>query len=255
MGGRARRGRRGQLYLRETLSALVSERRRAGRDDFLSHMIVALDARFPAEEAHALAIDNAATFYLAGHETTANALAWTLFILSEQSDLQEQAAREAEQALAGGIEPGLIDRLPLLRRILEESLRLYPPAPRFDRQALAADRLSDHEVRPGDIVSIWPWIVHRHRGLWNDPDAFDADRWSEQRRAGRHRFQYLTFGGGPRVCVGMRFAQAEALTILACWLSACRFAPVPGRTVIPSGLVTSRPSGGLPLFVSHRTSS
>ena len=248
---RGLRGRRGQIYLRNTLSALVDERRRDSRDDFLSHMIAALNQRFPPDEARALAIDNAATFYLAGHETTATAITWTLYLLSEQPDLQAQAAVEARAALPA-IDGSLPERLPLLRRILEESLRLYPPAPRFDRQALAADELGEHEVRPGDLVSIWPWLVHRHRRLWDDADAFDADRWIEERRAGRHRFQYLPFGGGPRICVGMRFAMAEALTILAGWLAAYRFAPVPGRAVQPSGLVTLRPAGGLPLVVSRR---
>ena len=251
---RGRRGRRGQVYLRETLGAVVDDRRRGGYDDFLSGLIAALDSRFPPERAHSLAVDNAATFYLAGHETTANAITWTLYLLAEQPALQDDAAAEAQAALAAGDDdPGLPDRLPLLRRIVEESLRLYPPAPRFDRQAVAADRLGDHQVLPGDIVSIWPWILHRHRGLWDDPDAFDADRWTEANRAGRHRFQYIPFGGGPRVCVGMRFALAEALVVLAHWLAAWAFAPVPGRRVMPSGMVTLRPAGGLPLVLRARS--
>ncbi|TFI56736.1 cytochrome P450 [Sphingomonas parva] len=253
MTPKGRRGRRGQIYLRKTLAAVVEDRRRGGYDDFLSRMIEALDAQFPPEEARALAVDNAATFYLAGHETTANALAWALFLLSEQPDLQQAAAAEAREALATGEgDPGLPGRLPLLRRILDETLRLYPSAPRIDRQAVAADRLGEHDVRPGDIVSLWPWLIHRHRLLWEDPDAFDADRWTEARSAGRHRFQYLPFGGGPRVCVGMRMAVSEALTVLSHWLTAWRFAPVPGREVRASGLVTLRPAGGLPLRVTPR---
>ena len=88
--------------------------------------------------------------------------------------------------------------------------------------------------------------------MWDDPDAFDPGRWSEERRAGRHRFQYIPFGGGPRVCVGMRFALAEALTVLAYWLAGWRFAPVPGREVRMSGMVTLRPAGGMPLRVERR---
>ena len=250
---RGRAGRRGQLYLRETLAAVAEDRRRGGHDDFLAKLIAALDAKFPPEEARALAVDNAATFYLAGHETTANALTWTLFLLSEQPKLQEEVAAESAAALAAGEEDAhLPDRLPLLRRVLEESMRLYPPVPRFDRQAVAADELSGHEVRPGDLISIWPWLLHRHASLWDDPDAFDPSRWTESARAGRHRFQYIPFGGGPRVCVGMRFALAEALTVLAHWLSGWRFAPVPGRAVKPSGMVTLRPQGGLPLRLEPR---
>ena len=108
------------------------------------------------------------------------------------------------------------------------------------------------EVRPGDIVSIWPWLLHRHRKLWDDPDAFDPDRFTPEAKAGRHRFQYIPFGAGPRTCVGARFATIEALTILAHWLARWRFAPMPGRIVQLSGMVTLRPKGGLPLRLSRR---
>ena len=106
--------------------------------------------------------------------------------------------------------------LPRLRLFLSESLRLYPPVPRFDRQAIGPDRLGDGRSKPGDIISIWPWLLHRHRALWDDPDAFDIDRFAG--KGGRHRFQYLPFGAGPRTCVGAQFATAEALTLLAHWL-------------------------------------
>jgi cytochrome P450 len=251
---RGRRARRGQAFLRRTLSEVVEDRLPdGGPDDFLGRLIRALNARFGPDEARALAVDNAATFYLAGHETTANAIAWTLFLLSEQPDLQAKAAAEAAAALAGGeADAELPERLPLLRRILEESMRLYPPVPRFDRQAVAADRLGEHDVQPGDIVSIWPWLIHRHRALWDDPDRFDADRFRPEAKAGRHRFQYLPFGGGPRLCVGARFATSEALTVLAHWLRSWSFAPVPGREVRLSGMITLRPAGGLPLVLARR---
>jgi cytochrome P450 len=247
------RGRRGQIYLRRTLTEVVRERPRANPgDDFLGKLIAALHERFEPGEAEELAIDNAATFYLAGHETTANAVTWTLFLLAEQADLQDSAAEEAASALAAGADATLPDRLPLLRRIVDESLRLYPPAPRMDRQAISPDRLGEADVLPGDIVSIWPWLIHRSRRLWDDPDAFDADRFLPERKAGRHRFQYLPFGAGPRTCVGARFATAEALTILSHWLTAWRFAPTPGRNVQVSGMVTLRPKGGMPLSLSRR---
>ena len=250
---RTRRGRRGQLFLRGTLTAVVEERMPdGGPDDFLGRLIRALGERFAPDEARALAIDNAATFYLAGHETTANALTWTLFLLAEQPALQEQAAAEADEALAaGGDDAAMPERLGLLRAIIEESMRLYPPVPRFDRQAVADDRLGEVAIGAGDIVSVWPWLLHRHRRLWDEADAFEPGRFA----AGgpdRHRFQYLPFGGGPRVCVGARFATIEALTILACWLRRWRFAPMPGRQVRPSGMVTLRPAGGLPLRLSPR---
>jgi len=251
---RGRRARRGQAYLRQTLSEVVAGRLPdGGPDDFLGRLIRALNEKFPPEQARALAVDNAATFYLAGHETTANAIAWTLFLLSEQPALQDEAAAEARAALAAGADDaGLPERLPLLRRILEESMRLYPPVPRFDRQAVAADRIGEEEVQAGDIVSIWPWLLHRHRALWEDPDRFDAERFRPEAKAARHRFQYIPFGGGPRLCVGARFAASEALTVLAHWLSAWSFAPMPGREVRVSGMITLRPAGGLPLILKGR---
>jgi cytochrome P450 len=249
------RARHGQIYLRTTLEQVVRERLPdGGADDFLGRLIRGLNERFDPAEAASLAADNAMTFYLAGHETTANAVTWTLYLLSEQPEWQERLAAEAEAALAAGEGADLPDRLPLLRQVLEESLRLYPPAPRFDRQAVAADRLGEEDVKPGDIVSIWPWLLHRHEDYWDSPDVFDPDRFSPERRGGRHRFQYIPFGGGPRLCVGARFATAEALTILAFWLRAWRFAPAPapGREVRVHGMVTLRPGGGLPLVLSKR---
>ena len=254
VGSKGRAARRGQIYLRETLTRIVHERIADGRtDDFLGQLIHALHDRFEPEEALALAVDNAATFYLAGHETTANALTWTLFLLAEQPELQERACEEAVAALAAGADdPDLPDRLPLLRLILQESLRLYPPVPRLDRQAVEADRLGAYDVSPGDIISVWPWLLHRHRRLWDDPDAFDVERFAEGKPE-RHRFQYIPFGGGPRVCVGARFATNEALTILAHWLSGWRFSPMDGREVRVSGMVTLRPHGGMPLRLERRT--
>ena len=248
-----RRGLAGQRFLRETLGRLVADRLAEPRDDFLGGMIAALDDRFGREEAAELGLDNALTFYLAGHETTANAISWTLFLLAEQLELQDRVAEEARQAIAaGGADAKLPDRLPLLRRVVEEAMRLYPPVPRFDREAVGPDRLGDHDVSPGDIISIWPWLIHRHRALWDDPDAFDPDRFLPERKAALHRFQYIPFGGGPRVCVGMRFAMGEALTVLSHWLARWRFAPMPGRTVYPLATVTLRPEGGLPLRLLRR---
>ncbi len=246
---RGRAGKRGQIHLRRSLTDVVDDRW-AGRmsGDFLSGMIEALRDRYPAGEAKALAVDNAATFYLAGHETTANALGWSLFLLSAQPELQEALSEEARAALAGA-DDDVAERVPRLRMFLSESLRLYPPVPRFDRQAIGPDWLGDHPVELGDIVSIWPWLLHRHRRLWDDPDAFDMDRFAG--KGGRHRFQYLPFGAGPRTCVGAPFATTEALTLLAHWLSEWRFVDA-GHAVRPAGMVTLRPAGGLPLRIERR---
>ncbi|MBA3242186.1 MAG: cytochrome P450 [Acidobacteria bacterium] len=254
LSAKGRAGRRGQTFLRNTLGDLVRERRDGSSDDFLSKLIRALGERFDPDVAHALAVDNAATFYLAGHETTANAITWTLFLLAEQPELQERAAAEVREALAASeADTQIADQLPLLQMVIEESLRLYPPVPRFDRQAVAQDWLGNEEVAPGDIVSIWPWLIHRHKALWDNPDAFDQERFTTTAKSGRHRFQYLPFGAGQRVCVGARFATVEALTILANWLREWSFKPLPSRSVRMSGMVTLRPAGGLPLILQQRS--
>jgi cytochrome P450 len=252
IGPRGRRAHRGMRFLRHTLGEIVRERLAPGApDDFVTGVIRALMGQFPEDEALELAVDNAATFYLAGHETTANTTTWTLYLMSEQPELQERLAEEAKAALASGVDAELPGRLPRLRAVLEESLRLYPPVPRFDREAVAADMLGEHDIRPGDLMSIWPWIIHRHQKLWDYPDVFDAERFAGDKDH-RHRFQYLPFGAGPRTCVGARLATAEALTILATWLRRWRFAPIPERQVQVSGMVTLRPKGGLPLQMKRR---
>lgn len=241
-------GQRGQKVLRETLEAVVDDRWN-GRvaEDFLTEMIGRLRERYDDDEARALAIDNAATFYLAGHETTANALSWTLYLLAAQPALQEELAEEARAGLAFG--EGVSAQVPRLRQFLMESMRLYPPVPRFDRQVVRPTRLGRFDVATGDIVSVWPWLIHRHRRLWTEPDAFIADRFAD--RGDHHRFQYLPFGGGPRTCVGAQFATSEALTLLASWLAQWRFVDL-GRPIQAAGMVTLRPGGGVMLRLERR---
>ena len=244
-----RKGRAGRDYLRTTLGTLVAERGESGgTDDFFGGLIRSLRANFTGDQATELAIDNAITFYVAGHETTANALAWTIYLLAAQPELQNRAREEAVAAISG--DPAtLADRLPYLRQLLDESMRLYPPAPRFDREAVAPDSIGEIEVEAGDYMSIWPWLMHRNKGLWENADAFDPERFSPPRKALLHRHQYIPFGAGPRVCVGARFAIVEALIVLAHWLSAREFVLLGGTRIAPRGSVTLRPDFGVPLLV------
>jgi cytochrome P450 len=249
-----RRARTGRFFLRSTLEQVVKDRGPdGGGDDFFGGLIRALHEQFPPEQARTLAVDNAITFYVAGHETTANALAWTLYLLAAQPAIQERARTEVIAALGGEVAT-LADRTPYLRQILDEAMRLYPPAPRFDREAVADDLLGNEQVRKGDLVSLWPWVSHRHRKLWDNPDAFDPDRFAPEAKAKLHKFQYFPFGGGPRVCVGARFAVVEALIILSHWLAARRFSLPPGFKPYPTGSVTLRPRDGMPMIVEALTS-
>ena len=234
-------------WLRRTLGAIVDERGPdGGADDFFGGLMRAFYADMPPAEARSLAVDNAITFYAAGHETTAVALAWSVYLLAAQPELQESVRKEAVAALAG--DPATLpDRAPLLRQFLDETLRLYPPVAQIVRQAVADDDLDGIAVKRGDHVVIYPWAVQRHRQVWENPDAFDIDRFRDPKAI--DRFQYLPFGAGPRICVGMRFALVEALIILAHWLAARRFALADGPPPFPTGRVTLRPKDGMPLLV------
>jgi cytochrome P450 len=250
---RARAGRRGAAYLADRIVAFIARRQAdpSPPADFMTRLIDAFAADHPPKEAAKLALSNAVTFLVAGHETTANALAWTLYLLSEQPQAQAWAAAEAREALSlGGGPQAILERLVYLRWVLEEALRLYPPAPRLDRQALADDQLGDLAVKKGDYVGVWPWVLHRHQALWENPDAFDPERFAPEARANLHRFQYIPFGAGPRTCIGAQFATAEALLILTEWLARFAFAPAPGHKVEVTSDIALRPKGGLPLIVT-----
>jgi cytochrome P450 len=242
------RARRSRLYLRTTLENMVQERCAASNDDFFGGLIRAFHADMPPGEANALAVDNAITFYVAGHETTATTLSWAAYLFAAQPDLQEKLRIEAIEALNG--ERALLpERVPLLRQFLDETLRLYPAAAQLVREAAWDDDICGIPVKKGELIMIYPWILHRHRKLWNEPDAFDIDRFSVEGKATQHRFQYIPFGAGPRICVGARFAITEALIILAHWLAARRFILPKGFGPVPYGTVTLRPKNGMPLLM------
>ena len=251
----ARRGQAGQKYLLTKLAAFIRARQSAADPpaDFMSRIIAAFGDKHSPERAAKLALDNAVTFFIAGHETTANAITWSLYLLSRSPHIQARAAEEAKAALAeGGSATDIAARLPYVRMVLEEAMRLYPPVHRIEREALADDVICGQPVRKGDVVSIWPWVVHRHAALWRDPDGFDPENFSPQAKAGHHRFQYIPFGAGPRVCIGAQFAMMEGVLILATWLARFRVSPDPAHSVFPTADVSLRPQGGLPLAIAPR---
>jgi cytochrome P450 len=193
--------------------------------------------------------DNLLTFIVAGHETTALTLAWALYLCAFDPDVQERAAAEARGRLGDrAAVAGDVEALPLIQRIVNETLRLYPPAAFLSRTALAHDRLCGREVRPGDTVMLPVYALHRHHMLWDRPDAFDPDRFLTP----PDRYAFLPFGAGPRICIGASFAMQEAVIILATLLARFRFAPVAGRSPRPKLILTLRPDGGVWLQTSHR---
>ncbi|MCB1333726.1 MAG: cytochrome P450 [Roseivivax sp.] len=187
--------------------------------------------------------DNLLTFIVAGHETTALALAWSLYLCAFDQSVQDRARAEAQAVLRGrAAGAGDVARLPLVRAVVDEALRLYPPAGLVSRTAQAADTLCGREIRPGDTVMIPIYALHRNRLLWDDPDAFRPDRWLTGKP---ERYAYLPFGDGPRICIGASFAIQEAVIVLATLLSRFRFTRVAGRDPKPVMILTLRPEGGV----------
>ncbi|MFN3936522.1 MAG: cytochrome P450 [Gemmobacter sp.] len=194
--------------------------------------------------------DNLLTFIVAGHETTALTLAWALYLCAFDQDVQDRARHEAQGLLgARAATADDIARLPLVRRIVDEALRLYPPAAFLARTARAADTLGGREVRPGDTIILPIYALHRHRLLWPEPDRFDPDRFRDPKAI--RRFAYLPFGDGPRICIGANFAIQEAVIILATLLARFRFGLVRGRDPQPVMILTLRPEGGVWLEVER----
>ncbi|MEM6740946.1 MAG: cytochrome P450 [Pseudomonadota bacterium] len=192
--------------------------------------------------------DNLLAFIVAGHETTALTLAWALYLLGFDEEAQARAHAEAQDVLKGrvaGIED--VSGLPFIRAVIDETLRLYPPAGFLSRMAREQDELGGSTVLPGDTVSVPVYAVHRHKALWEAPDAFRPDRFLGKSPA--PRYAYLPFGDGPRICIGARFALQEAIIILATLISRFRFRAVPGKVPEPTLIITLRPEGGVWLEV------
>lgn len=202
--------------------------------------------------------DNILTFIGAGHETTARALAWTLYCVSNSPQIRERMEREIDEVLASGAEPvEWMDRMPMVRAAFEEALRLYPPAPSLNRAAIADDEWTSPDgktvrIRAGVTVLIMPWTLHRHQLYWDDPRAFMPERFLPENRGKIGRFQYLPFGAGPRVCIGATFAMQEAVIALAVLMSRYRFDMTPDTKPWPVQKLTTQPRDGLPMRVTRR---
>ena len=194
---------------------------------------------------------NIITFIAAGHETTSNSLAWSIFLLSQSPQWRARVAAEADRELAGPIE-GMAERLVETRAVIEEAIRLYPPIVAMSRAALGPDTLAGHPVGRGTMVVIAPYVLHRHRLLWDRPDQFDPSRFLPDVRDKIDRYAYLPFGAGPRICIGNGFALQEATIVLATIMHGFDLQLSPDHAVWPLQRVTLRPAGGLPMVVSRR---
>jgi cytochrome P450 len=218
-------------------------------DDLVTRLIAARDPETGAPLSDTVIHDNLVTFIGAGHETTANALAWTLFLLSQFPDADARVAAEAKHDA-----PSVDDLATLTdtRMILEESMRLYPPVPLITREAAGRDTLGDTPVVRGTRIIIAPWVLHRHRKLWPDADMFIPERFAPERRGDIPRFAYLPFGAGARICVGATFAMQEALLALTMIARRFRVMLTEGADVMPIARMTLRPMNGLPMRIARR---
>jgi cytochrome P450 len=197
--------------------------------------------------------DEVLTLVLAGHETTANNLTWTLMLLSQHPDVERRVFEEVQRVVGDG--PVRFEHLPALQyteRVLSESLRLLPPAWMLERDALADDVVCGWQVPKGATVAVCAYLLHRHRRYWDNPEGFDPDRWLPERSAGRPRGAYLPFGDGPRVCIGKSFALIEAKVCLAAMVRRVRLELEPGVRIEPEPGVTLRPRGGMPMRLRRR---
>jgi cytochrome P450 len=252
-----RRARAARARLDSLIYSMISERRAAGGDrgDLLSMLIAAQDEE--AEGGKGLTDvqvrDEAMTLLLAGHETTANALTWTWYLLSQAPDVEQAMHDEIDRALAER-RPTLADvaRLPLVERVVTESMRLYPPAWMVGRRAIAECNLGGYAIPPRAMVIMSPYVMHRDARFFADPARFLPDRWTPEFKAALPKFAYFPFGGGVRQCIGEQFAWMELVLLVATIGQQWRLSLVPGHPVVPQPLVTLRAKHGMKMKATRR---
>jgi len=223
-------------------------------DDLATKIMVTVDPvtgqRFGTEEM----VDQVAIFFLAGHETSASALAWALYLLATHRQVQDRVAAEAV-ALGDAPAFSALSKLKYTRDVFREVLRLYPPVPMMVRENVQVEQMRGRKVRRGAQIVLSPWHLHRHTRIWSAPDEFDPDRWGREENKTCARDAYMPFSSGPRVCTGAGFAMVEGVVLLALLARAFRFDPVEGRIPVPVAHLTVRAKDGIHLTVSPRESA
>lgn len=211
------------------VAAAIDARRKEGAgaaDDLLDHMLAAQDPETGQRMSPQDLIYNMQFFIVAGHETTALALAWSLYLLANAPEYQDKARAQVTAQLGGRTATAEdLPAMPFIRQVLEESMRLYPPVGLLARTVLKEDELCGRQMRPNDILFLPIWALHRHELWWEKPEMFDPDRFDPEAGPRRDKYQYLPFGAGPRVCVGANFAMMQAEIILSTLVQRFRFAP------------------------------
>jgi cytochrome P450 len=250
-----RRAMRSRDFLHRDIRRIVEARRSvpSSRPDLLNLLLAARDHETGRSMTDDEIVANLLTFITAGHETTAVALTWTLWLLAKDQATQQRVLEEVA-AVAGdqAIDATHVEGLSFCRQVIQEAMRLFPPAPGIARIAKQAVQIGGMQIPARTRVHIPVFALHRNVGLWDNPDSFDPDRFAPDQVKARPRYAFLPFGGGPRVCIGAGFAMIEAATILATVVRAFFFQPVAGHRPKPLARVTLRPAGGMPLLVINR---
>jgi cytochrome P450 len=256
----ARKSRKAASFIRSQLETLIKPRFEAHRNGLPSKeqdiLESFLDARDPnTNDAFTFKelVDQVAMLFLAGHETSASALTWALYLIAESPDVQERMHTEVltldtKKLLSTSDMKGL----ELTWNVFRETLRLFPPVGYIVRQATQTCPMRDKTVKKGATVMVSPWLIHRHRDLWEQPDAFNPDRYNNEQSRESLKNAYLPFSMGPRVCIGAAFALQEAVLVLSSISRHYHLKPVPGHVPQPVGRLTIRSANGVRLILSRR---
>lgn len=240
--------------LNDVVMPIIETRRESGEDtgDLLSMLLLSKDENGEGMTDQQVR-DEAVTLVLAGHETTANALTWTLYLLSQHPEIEQKLAAEIERVLGDNL-PTLADirELTYTEMVLKESMRLYPPAWNISRMPLEDTELGGISIRQHSPTLIVIYAVHRDERWYPEPEKFDPQRWTPENEAKIPKYAYLPFGGGPRICIGNAFAMMEASLILTSVIQKFHLSLAPNHVVVPEPTVTLRPKYGMKMVVEKR---
>jgi cytochrome P450 len=246
---------RARRYLNRLIYDIIRERREKRSDcgDLLSMLLLAQEEVSGQELTDKQVRDEVMTLFVAGHETSATALAWTWYVLATRPDIAARVQEEVDAAL-DGCKPAIahVGRLPYTRMVILETLRLYSPIYLYDRSPSRDTALGGYRIKKGAIIFLSPYAMHRHPRYYPDPERFDPDRWLPEEADKRPKYAYFPFGGGPRTCIGEQFAWAEIVLILAVLLRRWNVALAPDQPIVMEPLITMRPKHGIRIVTSAR---
>lgn len=246
---------RSRARIDKTIYRMIAERRASGKDhgDLLSMLLNAQDEADGSGMTDKQIHDEAITLFLAGHETTANALTWTWYALSQNPEVEARFHEELDEVLGGELPtPDDLPKLEYTRRVFAESMRMYPPAYIIGRMAIEEFQLGEYTLPARSVLLLSPYVCQHNPALFEDPERFDPDRWEPEKQRERHKFSYFPFGGGPRTCIGESFAWMEGILLLATIGQRWRMQLSQGHTVAFDPQITLRPKDGLPMTLTRR---